>query len=30
VKRDLKDWSIAKKLPLDRRKCKLAIHVPEA
>jgi hypothetical protein len=29
VKRDLKDWCITKKLALDRRECKLAIHVPE-
>jgi hypothetical protein len=29
VKRDLKDWCIIKKLALDRREWKLAIHVPE-
>jgi hypothetical protein len=29
VKRDLKDWSITKDLPLDRREWKLAIHVSE-
>jgi hypothetical protein len=29
VKRDLKDWCITKELALDRRECKLAIHVPE-
>jgi hypothetical protein len=29
VKRDLKDWCIAKELALDRREWKLAIHVSE-
>jgi hypothetical protein len=29
VKGDLKDWSITKELALDRRECKLAIHVHE-
>jgi hypothetical protein len=29
VKRDLKDWCITKKLALDRREWKLAIHVLE-
>jgi hypothetical protein len=29
VKRDLKDWCITKELALDRRECKLAIHVLE-
>jgi hypothetical protein len=29
VKRDLKDWCITKKLALDRREWKLAIHVPK-
>jgi hypothetical protein len=29
VKRDLKDWCITKELALDRRKWKLANHVPE-
>jgi hypothetical protein len=29
VKRDLNDWCITKKLALDRREWKLAIHVPE-
>jgi hypothetical protein len=29
MKRDLKDWSITKELPLDRREWKLVIHVPE-
>jgi hypothetical protein len=29
VKRDLKDWSITKKLALVRREWKLAIHVPK-
>jgi hypothetical protein len=29
VKRDLKDWSIIKKLALDRREWKVAIYVPE-
>jgi hypothetical protein len=29
VKRDLKDWCIIKELALDRRECKLTIHVPE-
>jgi hypothetical protein len=27
MKRDLKDWCIAKELALDRREWKLAIHV---
>jgi hypothetical protein len=30
VKRDLKDWCITKKLTLDRREYKLAIHVSES
>jgi hypothetical protein len=30
MKRDLKDWCISKELALDRRECKLAIHVPES
>jgi hypothetical protein len=30
VKRDLKDWCITKKLALDRREWKLAIHVPKS
>jgi hypothetical protein len=30
IKRDLKDWCITKKLALDRREWKLAIHVPES
>jgi hypothetical protein len=30
VKRDLKDWCIIKKLTLDMREWKLAIHVPES
>jgi hypothetical protein len=29
VKRDLKDRCITKELALDRRECKLAIHVSE-
>jgi hypothetical protein len=29
VNRDLKDWCIIKKLALERREWKLAIHVPE-
>jgi hypothetical protein len=29
MKRDLKDWCIIKKLVLDRREWKLAIHVLE-
>jgi hypothetical protein len=29
VKRDLKDRCITKELALDRRECKLPIHVPE-
>jgi hypothetical protein len=30
VKRDVKDWCITKKLALDMREWKLAIHVPES
>jgi hypothetical protein len=30
IKRYLKDWCITKKLALDRREWKLAIHVPES
>jgi hypothetical protein len=29
MNRDLKDWCITKEVALDRRECKLAIHVPE-